>query len=124
MKLVNVHEAKAHLLEYLARVEAGETLLIARRNKPVARLAPVSPEDAAPRTLRPIGLAKGAIRIRPSFFEPMSDEELARWQDIGPSDPLHPDFVKPRVTARRRAGRAGTTPRRKRAQQPKDKPRR
>lgn len=45
MKMVNVHEAKAHLSKYLARVEAGETVIIARRNKPVARLVPAEPEQ-------------------------------------------------------------------------------
>jgi prevent-host-death family protein len=39
---VNVHEAKTHLSRLLARVEAGERILIARAGKPVAALVPVS----------------------------------------------------------------------------------
>ena len=73
MKTVNVHEAKAHLSEYLARVEAGETVVICRRNKPVAELRPVAPERKTP---RPIGLAKGVGHVPPEFFAPLDDELL------------------------------------------------
>lgn len=91
MKVVNVHEAKAHLSEYLAQVEAGETVVIARRNKPVAKLVAVEGEIAQPKP-RPIGLAKGMGHVGPEFFEPMSEEELADWYDVKPTDPLHPDW--------------------------------
>lgn len=93
MNAVNVHEIKAHLSEYLAAVERGETVVIARRNKPIAKLVPIEPEKAGKKR-RPIGLAKGMGEIDPSFFEPMSKEELAEWYDIKPSDPLHPGYFK------------------------------
>ena len=35
---VNLAEAKAHLSELVARAEAGETIQISRRGKPVAQL--------------------------------------------------------------------------------------
>lgn len=38
---VNVHEAKTHLSRLLARVEAGESIVIARAGRPIAVLAPV-----------------------------------------------------------------------------------
>lgn len=38
---VNVHHAKTHLSELLARVERGEEFVIARAGKPVARLQPM-----------------------------------------------------------------------------------
>ncbi len=42
MKTVTVHEAKTHLSRYLAEVEeTGEEIIIARRDKPVARLVAV-----------------------------------------------------------------------------------
>lgn len=90
MKVINVHEAKAHLSEYLAAVEAGETLIIARRNRPVAELRPIAAQRPKPR--RPIGLAKGMGHVGPEFFEPMSEEELADWHAVKPTDPLHPDW--------------------------------
>jgi prevent-host-death family protein len=72
MKVVNVREAKARLSEYLAAVEAGETVVIARRNKPVARLVPAG--EAAIVSKRPIGLARGMGHVGPEFFEPLNEE--------------------------------------------------
>jgi prevent-host-death family protein len=92
MKVVNVHEAKAHLSEYLAAVEAGETVVIARRNKPIAKLVPAG--ETAPKGKRPIGLAKGMGHVGPEFFEPMDEEllDLFGGTKMLPSDPLNPDF--------------------------------
>lgn len=39
--MVNVHEAKTHFSELLARVERGERITVARAGNPVARLVPV-----------------------------------------------------------------------------------
>lgn len=80
MKSINVHEAKAHLSEYLAQVEGGETVVICRRNKPVAELKPIAPSRKAP---RPIGLAEGRIKILPEFFEPLDDELLDLFEGKG-----------------------------------------
>lgn len=91
MKIVKVHEAKAHLSEYLAQVEAGETIIIARRNKPIAEVRPLS--QPVEKRRRPIGLAKGMGKVLPSFFEPMSEEELADWYEVRPEDPLHPNWT-------------------------------
>jgi prevent-host-death family protein len=90
MKIVNVHETNAHLSEYLAQVEAGETIIITRRNKPIAELRPLT--QPVEKKRRPIGLANGLIEIAPDAFEPMSEEELADWYEIRPEDPLHPDW--------------------------------
>ena len=73
---VNIHEAKTHLSKYLARVAAGETVLICNRNVPVAEIRPL------PRRLttrRPVGLARGTFAVPPAFFEPLSDAELEAW---------------------------------------------
>lgn len=84
MIVVNIHEAKAHWSEYLARVEAGETVTICRRNVPIAELRPVRKTPAEP---RPIGLAEGQVKVPPEFFEPLDDELLdlfegrADWPD-------------------------------------------
>ena len=40
MREVGSFEAKTHLAELLAAAEAGETITITRRGKPVARLVP------------------------------------------------------------------------------------
>ncbi len=80
MKTVNVHEAKAHLSEYLELVEAGETVVICRRNKPVAELRPIAP---ARKERRPIGLAKGIGHVPPEFFEPLDDDLLDLFEGKG-----------------------------------------
>ena len=74
---VNVHEAKANLSRYLAEVEAGETVLVCKRNVPIAELRPVAEQ---PRKPRPIGLAKGLVHIPPEFFDPLPEEELRLWE--------------------------------------------
>ena len=38
---------------------------------------------------RPLGLAVGRGRILPSFFEPMTEEELADWYEGQANDPLN-----------------------------------
>ncbi|MDB5559415.1 MAG: prevent-host-death family protein [Enterovirga sp.] len=70
-----VHEAKTHLSRLLAEVEAGGTVIITRRGKPVAKLEPLSPRG--PR--RP-GSMKGLISIDERFFDPLPEDELRAWE--------------------------------------------
>jgi prevent-host-death family protein len=72
---VTVHAAKTHLSRLLARVEAGEVIVIARGKTPVAKLVPI----ALPAT-RQFGAMRGKISIGPKFFEPLSEEELQAWE--------------------------------------------
>lgn len=51
MTVVNVHEAKTQLSRLLERIEAGETITIARAGKPVADLVPHVRADLAFGTL-------------------------------------------------------------------------
>ena len=44
MTAIGAFDAKTHLSDLLDRVEAGEEIVITRRGKPVARLAPVARE--------------------------------------------------------------------------------
>lgn len=41
MKPVKVTDFRAHLPKYLAKVEAGETVTVLSRGRPIARLVPV-----------------------------------------------------------------------------------
>ena len=70
---LNIHEAKTHLSKHLARVEKGETILLCRRNEPIAEIRPL---PARRKTPRPIGLCKDPITIPPEFFAPLPDELL------------------------------------------------
>jgi len=73
---VNVHEAKTHLSRLLARVEAGEEIIIAKAGKPIARLIPY--EKRPPRRLP--GSAKGRVLIRSDFDAPLPREILAEFE--------------------------------------------
>ena len=42
MKTLNIHEAKTHLSRLLDEVNAGETIVIAKAGKPIAKLIPFS----------------------------------------------------------------------------------
>lgn len=70
---LNIHEAKTHLSKYLAKLKAGERILLCKRNHPVAEITALPEPPAQP---RPIGLAKGRFSVPPSFFEPLPDELL------------------------------------------------
>jgi len=74
--VVTVHYAKTNLSKLIAAVEAGEEVVIARGDKPVAKLAPVEAKSA--RTRR-AGRLKGQFQVSPEFFAPMSDDELRDW---------------------------------------------
>jgi prevent-host-death family protein len=77
-----MHEAKTSLSKLVARARAGEEVVLThgRAQTPVARIVPI--EASAPPELkeRPIGLFKGQFEIPGSFFEPMTEEELALWE--------------------------------------------
>lgn len=75
MAQFNVHQAKTRLSQLLARAEAGEEAVIARRGEPVARLVPCKP-----RNKRQFGAMKGRIHIDDSFFDALPEEELEAWE--------------------------------------------
>ncbi len=75
MYVVNVHQAKTELSRLLARVEAGENVVIARRGEPVARLVACK----APVKRQP-DILKGKVVVPDSFFDPLPEDELAAWE--------------------------------------------
>jgi antitoxin (DNA-binding transcriptional repressor) of toxin-antitoxin stability system len=74
---LNIHEAKTHLSKYLAKLKAGDRILLCRRNHPVAEITPL---PKAPTRPRPIGLAKGQFMIPNAFFDPLSEELLQAFE--------------------------------------------
>jgi antitoxin (DNA-binding transcriptional repressor) of toxin-antitoxin stability system len=68
---LNVHEAKTHLSKYLELLERGESILLCKRNIPIAEIRPIRQPR---KTKRPIGLGKGAFKIPKSFFKPLPKE--------------------------------------------------
>ncbi|HEX2768902.1 MAG TPA: type II toxin-antitoxin system Phd/YefM family antitoxin [Geobacteraceae bacterium] len=72
MAVVNTHEAKTNLSRLIDEVQAGEEVVIARGNKPMARLVPYK----AKRPVRRPGYLKGKIRVADDFDAPLPDEVL------------------------------------------------
>ena len=77
--IVNVAEIKAKLSEYLRRVEAGETIMLARRNQVIAELRPVA---SRPSHDRPFGLCRGEFEVPDDFNEPLPEEVLRDFEAI------------------------------------------
>ena len=77
MKTVTTHEAKTHLSRMLKEVKQGETIIILNGKTPVAKLTAIE----APLFQRPkVGTVTSApVRYAPDAFDPMTDEELAKW---------------------------------------------
>lgn len=73
MKMINIHEAKSRLSHYIDEVEHGETVVVCRRNRPIAELRPLAVHRDKP---RPIGLAKGKFRVPKSFFDDLPEETI------------------------------------------------
>jgi antitoxin (DNA-binding transcriptional repressor) of toxin-antitoxin stability system len=61
METVTIHVAKTTLSQLVARVEAGEEIVLARGKHPIAKIVPYQP-------------------VGPEFFEPLPDDELAVWE--------------------------------------------
>ena len=79
MTMVNVHEAGIQLSRLLARVHAGEEIVIAKAGKPCARLLPLEPPPE-----RVLGRYRDRDGDVPdSVFEPLTGYELAAWEGDG-----------------------------------------
>src|SRR5712692_4220881 len=81
MIMVNIHDAKARLSEYLEAAERGERVVICKRNQPVAELKAV-PVTVATKP-RPIGGVSGIV-LPPSFFDPLPDDLLDAFEGKPP----------------------------------------
>jgi prevent-host-death family protein len=72
MTTVNIHQAKTHLSRLVARVARGESFVIAKAGKPMARVIPFeATESPADR----LGFMKGEIVV-PKDFDQMGRDEI------------------------------------------------
>jgi prevent-host-death family protein len=74
MSTVTIQQAKTSLSRLIQMVAAGEEVIIARRGKPVARLAPVG-EVTGKRV--PL---KGTLQMGPEFFKPLPKSKLSAYK--------------------------------------------
>ncbi|MPY80013.1 MAG: type II toxin-antitoxin system prevent-host-death family antitoxin [Actinophytocola sp.] len=70
---IKVQAAKTRLSALLAAVERGEQVVIARGDKPVARLIPVQEPPE-----RELGFVP--YDVPDSFFESLPENEIAAWE--------------------------------------------
>lgn len=85
MTTVHLQEIQRDPLGYLRRVEAGETLVVVRDDRPIAEIKPI---PLATGTLRPFGLCAGEFEVPDDFDHALPDSILAEfdgqpwWQRI------------------------------------------
>ena len=74
MSTVTIHDAKTNLSKLLAKIEAGEEIVIARGKTPHRA------SHAHPCAAGQARALKGVVSVGPEFFEPITDAELAEWE--------------------------------------------
>ncbi len=76
MPVITIHKAKTNLSRLIKRAAEGEDIIIARGDKPVARLVALGEIKSK----RQPGALKGKLRVGKEFFEPLPTDELAAWE--------------------------------------------
>jgi prevent-host-death family protein len=76
MSTVDIHEAKTQLSKLIARVEAGEEIVIARDRSPVARLVAVRP----PAAKRVAGRDRGIFSVPEDFDDPLPESIVSEFE--------------------------------------------
>ena len=76
MVTVNIHEAKTQFSKLIARVEAGEDIVIARDGTPVARLVAI--RRAVPK--RVPGRDRGLFSVPEDFDSPLPEDILSEFE--------------------------------------------
>ncbi len=76
MPFVNLNEAKTKLSRLLARVEAGEEVVITQDGNPIARLVPYETRPG----IRRFGAMKGRVVVDDRFLKPPPEKELDAWE--------------------------------------------
>ncbi|UVC14785.1 type II toxin-antitoxin system Phd/YefM family antitoxin [Mesorhizobium onobrychidis] len=73
---IKVGEAKTHLSNLLAKVEAGEEVIISRGNNPIAKLSRI------PKT-NDLGALIEEVRAARARAKPVTTEEIVAWKHEG-----------------------------------------
>jgi prevent-host-death family protein len=75
MRTFNIDEAKTQISRLVERAAKGETLIIAKAGKPIAKLAPLMASDVARPSRR--GFLAGQTAV-PADFDTMGESEIER----------------------------------------------
>jgi antitoxin (DNA-binding transcriptional repressor) of toxin-antitoxin stability system len=71
--VLNIHEAKSNLSQYLNRLKPEDRIILCKRNKPIAEVRLLPESKRKPRRL---GVAKGEFEVTEAFFEPLPPDLL------------------------------------------------
>jgi prevent-host-death family protein len=78
MANMSVRGLKARLSAVIARAEAGETIIVTKRNEPVAELRPI----ARRRTQQVLGQRVAGLEVGDDFFDPLPGDIIAGFEGI------------------------------------------
>lgn len=81
MKQLNIYEAKTRFSQLVEEVAHGESYLIAKSGKPVARLVPLSAPGGGNRFR--LGCMAGEITVAEDFDAPLPDDLLDLFEGGG-----------------------------------------
>jgi len=74
---VTIQDAKSQLEKLIDAAKAGEDVILANGDTPVAKIVALPPLK---KTQFKIGILEGKLGELPDFLEPMSEEDLALWE--------------------------------------------
>ena len=77
MMEITIHEAKARLSGLVARVEAGEEIVVCRGKEPVAMLVPY--RKSAGRRPKVGEITSAPVKVKPGCFAPLTEDEMSEW---------------------------------------------
>lgn len=72
-RTVNIHQAKTHLSRLIDEVAKGDSFIIAKAGKPMAKVIPLG-EDQQKSLKREIGFLKGKIKVPDDIKTPFAKE--------------------------------------------------
>ncbi len=75
MHTLNIHEAKTHLSRLIEQVAKGESFVIAKAGKPIAKIVPLDAPSFGEQ--RRLGFLAGQIAV-PDDFDRMGQTEIER----------------------------------------------
>lgn len=82
MSAINIHAAKTHLSQLLDKAAKGESVVIAKAGKPMAKLVPL--DAPKPEQRKCIGFMAGQVAVPDAeAFNRMGEDEIAALFGVG-----------------------------------------
>jgi prevent-host-death family protein len=75
-RIIDIREAKTHLLRIVDEVAAGTEVVIAKSGQPVARLTPLTAVERA----KNLGLLNGKFRVADVFNVPLPEDGIPSFE--------------------------------------------